>query len=118
MKLKEKEIEEQILSWLNLQPGVFAFKVATGGWFDTKRGVFRKNSSKFLLKGTSDIIGMIHGKFMAIEVKSETGMKRFLRYPGKHELDQILFLRRVTDRGGLAICVCSLEEVMTALRQV
>lgn len=115
MKLKEKHIEELILTWLNLQPSCFAVKVSTSGFYDTKGGYFRKNTSKFVVKGTSDIMGVFHGRMIAIEVKSKAGYRKFTQNPGEHELNQIAFLMKVRGAGGIGICVCSLDEVQKVL---
>jgi penicillin-binding protein-related factor A (putative recombinase) len=115
-KTKEKYIENQILMWLNMQPHCFAFKVSTNGFYDTKGGFFRKNNSKFLIKGTADIIGVFHGRMLAIEVKSKEGYRKFTQNPGEHELNQIAFLMKVRGAGGIGICACSLEEVEQILK--
>lgn len=67
------------------------------------------------MPGTSDIIGTIKGKILAIECKSELGMAKYMKHPGARELDQILFLRRIELLGGIAMCVCSLDEVKARL---
>lgn len=114
-KMKEKYIESQILDWLNMQPKCFAFKVKTGGFFDTKTKTFRKNTSKYVIKGTSDIIGVFHGRLLAIEVKSEIGYRKFTQNPGEHELNQIAFLMKVRGAGGIGECVCTLDAIQKKL---
>lgn len=78
----EKEIEEGILDYLNCLPGCFAFKVRTGGYFDQRRGFYRKNLSKYIIAGTPDIlccyqvntIGVnTRGLFIGFEVKTNKG---------------------------------------------
>lgn len=115
MAISEKHIEEEILIWINQQPGCFAFKVNTTGFYDTKRKMFRQNSSRFLINGTSDVIGCVKGKMLALEIKSESGMKKYRHHPGVRELNQIAFLRSVTEVGGIAMCVSSLAEVKTLI---
>lgn len=116
MKFKEKDIENDILVWLNLQPNVFAFKVNTGGFYDTKRKVFRKNLSKFIMQGTADILGSVHGRFLALEVKTPTTIRRFLNYPTEADKRQQLFLNAIKQTGGIAQVVCSLDDVMRLLQ--
>lgn len=116
VKTKEKIIETDILEWLNLQPHCFAFKINTSGFYDTKAGYFKKNKSKYIIKGTADIVGVFHGRMLAIEVKSKEGYRKFTQNPGEHELNQIAFLMKVRGCGGIGICVCSLDEVIQILK--
>lgn len=75
--MKEKEIENLICTWLNLQPGVFAFKVNTGGVYDVAKGLFRKNKNRHIRLGTADVICSISVAgvpvFAAFEIKTQTG---------------------------------------------
>jgi penicillin-binding protein-related factor A (putative recombinase) len=112
----EKNIETEILTYLNAQNGVFAFKVQTAGFFDTKRKIFRKNLSRFIIPGTSDIIGVYHGRFFAFEVKTPTTIRRFNNHPTEADQKQIHFLQLVRDHGGIAACVSSVEDVMQILQ--
>ncbi len=99
----EFQIETVILEWLNMQRGIFAFKVETGGFYNVKKRRFQKRKSKFVLVGTADIIGTLNGRFFALEVKSRTG---------RVSLDQLAFLKCVQDAGGIAGVVRSLEDVI------
>lgn len=116
--MKEKNIENAILSWLNFQSGIFAFKVQTGGFFDTKRGIFRKSSSPFLIPGTADIVGLAHGHFFALEVKTPLTIKRFLNYPTDADKRQKDFLEKVRRAGGIGECVCSVDEVIELFKSL
>jgi penicillin-binding protein-related factor A (putative recombinase) len=100
----EKQIETLILSWLNFQPDCFAFKINTVGVFDPVHKVFRKNRNRFLIKGTSDIMAIYKGQFIAVEVKSKKG---------RLSLDQMSFLEKVSLAGGYFCVVRSLEEAKT-----
>lgn len=110
---KEKDIENEILTYLNFKIGAFAFKINTGGFFDTKRKVFRKNTSRFLLPGTPDIICMYNYEELPIlilfEVKSETG---------RQSADQKSFEQTINDFGGFYFLVRSVTSVEVALTQV
>ena len=69
-KLNEKQIESQMIDWLNYQPSCFAFKVNTMGVFDPVRKSYRR-LGKHVIAGTSDIIGVCEGIMFAIEVKKD-----------------------------------------------
>lgn len=115
-KVKEKEIENQILTFLNELPRCFAFKVATTGYYDAKKRVFRKNLSRYIIRGTSDIIGLFQGTFFAIEVKSPQGMREYLRQSNERVKNQKAFLDKVQMTGGIGICASSLDEVIALFR--
>lgn len=104
-EMTEKEIETSILDWINQQPKCFAFKINTIGVYDENIEAYRK-TSKFVLKGTSDIIGIWKGKPLAVEVKSKTG---------RLSQEQKAFINRYIDLGGIAFKVSSLEEVVRNL---
>ena len=106
---KEFTIETEILEWLNCQKGVFAFKVETGGYYDKKKGFFRKRKSKFNIKGTPDIIGIKSGKFFAIECKS---------LKGQITSHQERFLNHVILMGGKAAVCRSISEANQFLSTV
>jgi hypothetical protein len=95
-KTGEREflVETEILTWLNRQPGVFAFKVETGGYYNKNKGFYQRRRSKFNIKGTSDIIGCYKGQFFAIEVKREKG--------GVLSVHQKRFIQQVQAMGGKA----------------
>lgn len=103
--MTEKEIETSILHWLNQQQGCFAFKVNTIGVFDEEIGAYRK-TSKFVLKGTADIIGIWKTKPLAIEVKNKNG---------RLSQEQKAFINKYIELGGIAFKVSSLEEVQRNL---
>lgn len=100
----EKEIENQILSWLSFK-GIFAWKVKSVGTFDPVKKVFRTPARNYL-KGVADILGIYKGKPLAIEVKSKKG---------KLSEHQRLFLIRFHENGGIAIIAKSVEDVEQGL---
>ena len=72
--MTEKEIENAILTYLNLRPDCFAFKVNTVGVFDSVKKVYRKSNNKFAVNGVSDIIAQFDGLgTVFIEVKTPKG---------------------------------------------
>lgn len=61
------------------------------------------------MKGVSDIIGIIQGRMLCIEVKAPKG---------KPTLDQIEFLNMINEQGGIAIIARSELDVLTVLIQI
>lgn len=105
-KRKEKDIELEILTWLNLQPGCFAWKNKSMGTFNAKRGVYLRPTHRFSEKGTSDILGIWKGVMLCIEVKSATG--RLMPHQSE-------FLERMDSLGAIAFMARSLEDVKAQL---
>jgi penicillin-binding protein-related factor A (putative recombinase) len=122
--MTEKQIESQILEWLNLQPGVFAFKVNTTGLWDAKRKIFRTIKNPYIHKGTSDIIGIKNGKFFAIEVKTIKELNRIknkmLKGPqcpiNQHTELQYNFLNAIKIRHGHSCFSSSLDDVIEFIK--
>lgn len=106
LTLSEKQIENQILSWLKFK-GILGFKVKSTGTFDTKLGRFRKPSPWYRV-GVSDIICCHKGRFIGLEVKTHKGQ---LSEPQK------LFMRDINAAGGAAIVVRSVEDVATFFQE-
>jgi len=111
----EKEIETQVLTFLNYQPDVFAFKVNTVGIFDPVRKIYRKNWNRFIVKGTSDILGVCRGRFIALECKTPKTLRLAL---ADIESDQSKFIYRVIRKGGHAAFICSVEQAEQFLNGV
>jgi Holliday junction resolvase len=74
-------------------------------------GVYAVNigGSASMAKGTPDILACIDGKFVAFEVKTQTG---------KLMPQQAVRLRQIEAAGGLAYVVRSVAEVEAAVRDV
>lgn len=99
LKVKESDIQKQILSFLCLN-GIYCWTNKTQGTYDPTCGAFRRNNTK---KGISDIIGILPGgRFLAIEVKSKYG---------KPSPEQMVFLAEIARYGGLAFIAKSMEDV-------
>jgi hypothetical protein len=113
MPLTEKQIESQILDWLNLQPGIFAFKVNTTGVYDTARKCFRTIKNPHIHKGTSDIIGCKNGLFFAIEVKSPGQWKTVARCLHQKEFHKAIVMKK-----GQACFVYGLEQVIQFMKSM
>ena len=128
LQLKEAEIEELILSYLNSLKDSFFWKNPAGGFFDGKK--IRSHVSKFVIKGGSDILGLYRGNFYAFEVKTETSIKFYEKHKErlsitaswalkndkeKHFRRQIEFQKKIKAMGGNAFFVSSIEDVKNAL---
>lgn len=104
--MKEDAIEFKILQWLNAN-GVFAWKVNVRGYYDEKRGFWRKNNNIYAINGQSDIVGVLpDGKLLAIEVK---GKKT------RVSLDQEHFIHCVKEKDGVAFIARSIQDVIDGL---
>lgn len=95
----ESAIKKAIVQWLELRPHTVVLPIATTGIWDPMRGVFRKGTNKC---GTPDLLVCVRGKFLAIEVKSETG---------KVSEAQAHMLEEISEAGGLALIAKSLSDV-------
>ena len=92
--MAERDIVAAILRLLKKTPGCFCWK-EHGGMYGTA--------------GIPDIIACINGRFVAFEVKTETGRLSKL---------QEVTLRRIRDAGGVAYMVRSAAEVSGILREL
>lgn len=110
--MTEKQIETQILTWLNFQKETFAFKVNTVGVFDPVKKVYRTNKNPFVMRGTSDIMGVYKGRFMAIEVKTPISYKRYMTHPTPADTLQKIFIEQVNRNGGVSLVAQSLDQVI------
>lgn len=106
LTLSEKEIEKQILIWLNMQPHCKAWKNKSTGTYDPVRQCFRRPSSRFTEKGSADILGIWGGYFLAIECKSAKG---------RVSDDQKKWLKAMQALGAICIVARSLDDVIMAL---
>lgn len=106
-ELSEKQIENQVLSWLKWK-GILAWKIKSVGTFDPTTKRFRA-PSPWYRKGVSDILGIYKRKPLAIEVKSKKG---------KLSPAQVNFLHEFKDNGGIAFVVRSIEDLEVQLKAV
>jgi len=105
LKKLEKQIEYEILMFLR-SIGVYAWKNPTIGVFNMQRKAYIKPKSVFHIRGASDILGIIDGRFIAIEVKSSSGVL---------SPEQKTFIEKINERKGLAFCARSIEEAKVIL---
>ncbi len=90
----EKDIVNRIIKYLRTLPQTFVWK-EHGGMYGTA--------------GIPDVICCHKGLFVAFEVKTETG---------KATLLQEITLRKITDAGGKAALVRSVDEVKTIMEGI
>lgn len=97
----EAQIQAAILEYLQWR-GVLAFRVNSGE-INTIKSDGSSNHIKLAPKGTADIIGLLPGgRFLAIEVKDRKG---------KQTKEQVEFMNRVIQGGGLYVLARSVETV-------
>lgn len=105
----EKQLEKSILQYLTYNR-IFAFKVNNTGIYDPIKKIWRKPNSPYILKGVSDILGVLpSGKFLAIEVKAPKRLNTLTEH-------QKLFLRNVNKNGGIGFAADSIELVQEKLK--
>ena len=102
----EKEVEKSILEFLEWYPGYY-WKNNSVGVYDARKQVYRKAKSKYIINGVSDILGVVNGKFVAIEVKSAKG---------RLSESQKDFMHQVKDKGGIAFVARCIEDVKRNLQ--
>lgn len=113
MKALEKDIERGILHYLSCIPTVYVWKQNSVGVFDSKRGIYRMPNSPFIIKGVSDILGVVtsgkhQGKIITIECKRPGSKNRLTK-------EQANFLLKIKESGGLAAVCSSVREVQEFL---
>ena len=104
--LTESQVQKVILQWLEMQKDLTVIRFNAIGIPLGETGKFRP----IRMKGVSDLICCVRGKFLAIEVKREKG--------GKLSDYQKAFLQTVEDVGGKAIVATSLDEVIETVNEI
>ena len=101
----ERDIQRACLDWLKLK-GLYVWRQNQAA-VPLAGGGFRRFNG---LKGVSDILGILNdGRFLAIEVKNEKG---------KMSPEQDEFQQNIVDRGGVALCVHSLDELIEDMKEL
>lgn len=108
---REKDIQNSILDYLHFWMAAnnhkgFFWTNNNVGIYDPASGVYRKNKSPHSIKGVSDILGLLNGRFIAIEVKSRLG---------KLTPEQRIFIDKINVSGGLAFVARSINDVERGL---
>lgn len=93
----ESDLQKLILDWLAVRV-IFHYRQNTGAFKNKDGGFYR-----FGTKGAPDIIAVIKGQYVGIEVKGPKG---------KQSDDQKVFQHRLQGAGGKYILAYSLEDVM------
>lgn len=99
--LKESEIQSQILDYLKIKH-IFHYRQNTGA-LETKSGRFMR----FGCKGSPDIVCIINGRYVGVEVKASHGQQ---------SPDQKIFEANLRNAGGDYWLVRSLEELISKLK--
>lgn len=107
-KVPEGVLVNEICSALKMC-GAFIWINKSQGTWDPGKGIFRASKNRHHLKGTSDILGIFEGKFLAIEVKTPVG---------RATPEQKEFISNVNSRGGTAFIARSSEQAIQTLLQI
>ena len=105
--IPERDIQSAIIELIHLRGGVVTRINSGSAIFRDSSG--RTNVIRGAEKGTSDIIALYCGKYLAIEVKSGKN---------KPTPEQLEFGRRVRDAGGLFLVAYDVDAVISLLEQV
>lgn len=126
--IKESEIQESILHFLNFQK-VYCRENKSVWFYDTKNWFFRKNKSPYYKNGVSDILWILDGRFLAIEVKTPSEykmsqksifelqkrmkkLKPSTQKKYKHFIEQQEFIQNINNKGGIWFFADSVERVI------
>lgn len=102
----ESAVLRSCLGWLALHR-IMAWRTNNTGIFDPARKCYRTFHG---LKGVSDILGVLDGgRILAVECKAGKNVA---------STDQESFLAAVRERGGVALCVWSLDDLRDGLRPI
>jgi hypothetical protein len=113
----EHLLTNEIFHWFEVQRFMrpwrcFVFRVKTMGVFDQKKGIYRKDYSRWTKRGTSDLIGSWTTLYnretrpLAIEIKSKNGTV---------SLEQKRFISDALQSGWIAFVAWNLEDVKNEL---
>jgi hypothetical protein len=106
MKTLERDIQAACLDYLNILPGCIAWRMNTGAHAIPATGRNTRRFVRFGFKGLSDIIGIIGGRFLAVEVK---------RRGNKPTNEQRGYLEVVNQHGGVGLWTVSVESLESQL---
>ncbi len=100
--MSEQDIQSEILAAVTAVPGFLAWRANSALAVTAARQVIRAN-----VPGCADIIGCYRGRFVAIEVKTETG---------RQSQQQRRFQAAVERAGGLYVVARSPSDALAALQ--
>jgi hypothetical protein len=98
--MKESEVQRSILQYLAIKK-VFHYRNNSGAIVSTYKG--KERFMRFGALGSPDIICIIKGRFVGIEVK---------RPGGKQNPNQLQFQKDLEKAGGLYVLAYSLDDVI------
>jgi penicillin-binding protein-related factor A (putative recombinase) len=98
----EQQVKHAIMEYLKFIRDAKFFWVKSQGTYDPVRKIFRNNRSRWEIKGVSDILGVWKGRFIAIEVKSKTGVV---------SPEQKAFIDDVNRLGGIGFVARNVDDV-------
>jgi hypothetical protein len=131
--MTETEIQADILHGLRKMHIGFFWRNNNTGIYDKEKGIYRRPSKEFTMRGVSDILGCYNSKFTAIEVKTPDSYAKVMRLWQKiaktgdvllyhpesdyeqYIYNQILFITEVTHYGGIGFFTFSLEHTLQKL---
>lgn len=108
----ESAIKREVFKYLSLCPEFYGWVETTGGIYDPTTKRFRARTGTGMRVGVSDIMGIWNGQGLAVEVKTKSG---------KVSEAQSKFMAEFVAKGGLAVVVRSLDQIVdwvTAMRWV
>lgn len=105
-KILEKDIQKQILEYLTYKR-IFHFRNNTGGAVYNTKG--KQSFVRFGTPGSPDIICVIRGRFVGIEVKGPAGIQSPTQKQFQVNLEEV---------GGVYILAHSLDDVETKLYEL
>jgi predicted LPLAT superfamily acyltransferase len=100
-KVKESDIQRSIIEWLSYQR-IFHYRNNSGGFKDANQHFYR-----FGATGSPDIVCVIEGRYVGIEVKASDG---------RQSDAQRDFQARLEAAGGLYILAKSIDDVERSLK--
>jgi hypothetical protein len=103
IKLKEKDTQSTILAWLSLNR-IFHYRNNSGAMSGVHNG--KQRFFRFGAKGSPDIIAVVRGQFVGVEVKGSDG---------RQSADQKKFEEDLTKAGGIYILAKSLDDVIKGM---
>jgi hypothetical protein len=108
--LLEKDIQRRICDWLATQRQLFFWRSNNTPIFDVKKGIFRA-LPKYTPKGLPDIMVLLHGNFIGLEVKKPN-------YHTTRSTDgQTECQISIKENGGQYYTVTSLNDVIDLMYQ-
>ena len=104
MKLSERDIQKQIMDWLKLKR-IFHYRQNSGAQLASYKG--KQRFFRFGYKGAPDIVCVINGQYVGLEVKTSAH---------EQSLAQVEFGVELERAGGKYFVVHSLDEAIECLK--